>query len=169
MRWLLLLAVLAGLCGPARAARIGEAAPDFERAALAAAGEPPSQRLAGLRGRVVLLDFWASWCAPCRQSLPVYEQLQSALADQGFVLVAVNVDRNVQDAQRLLATLRLEALARHAVHDADGRVATLYGVQAMPSSYLIDRRGVVRAVHAGFRPGDVAALRHSILQLLEER
>ncbi len=169
--WRAALAVLGALaapCGPAQAVGVGEAAPDFGGSALEAPDDTPLPRLAALRGRVVLLDFWASWCAPCRQSLPAYDRLHAALADRGFVLVTVNVDQHGQDGRRLLQALRLDALARAAVRDGGGRLATLYGVQAMPSSYLIDRRGIVRAVHAGFRPGDMAALRQSIVQLLEE-
>jgi len=75
----------------------------------------------------------------------------------------------VRDGQRLLQSMQLDALMNAAVQDSDGKVATLYGVHAMPSSYLIDRHGVVRSVHIGFKPSDIDSLRDSISQLLDEK
>lgn len=156
MRRTLSFVVLAAMSAVAQPARVGEPAPDT------------GATLSALRGRVVLVDFWASWCAPCRQALPEYGRLQAALAARGFALLAINVDRDPQAGPRLLHQWKLEALVPSVLHDGEGRIAALYGVSAMPSSYLVDRRGVLRAVHAGFRPSDMSGLRQAVLQLLEE-
>jgi thiol-disulfide isomerase/thioredoxin len=161
-----LFAGAAALCTPAMALEVGQGAPEFTAQRLDAA-QPV--HLAEQHGRVVLVDFWASWCGPCRQSLPVYQKLRDSLGGRGFSLIAVNVDMRVRDGQRLLQSMQLDALMNAAVQDSDGKIATLFGVQAMPSSYLIDRHGVVRSMHIGFKPSDIDALRASISQLLDEK
>lgn len=147
----------------AEAVQAGETAPAFESAAL---GDGAPIRLAELRGKVVLVDFWASWCAPCRLSLPWMEQTRKELGGAGLEIVAVNVDENVADARAFLARF---PVSYRVASDAHGDVAALYDVQDMPSSYLIDRRGVVREVHAGFNPQTGRKLHESIVKLLKEQ
>ena len=120
---------------------------------------------AGLSGKVVLVDFWASWCGPCLRSFPWMNELQQRHAGEGLVIVAVNLDqdRALADAflKKLPARFRVE-------YDPAGQVATRFGVQAMPTSFLIDRRGQVRARHAGFRDALRTEREHQIQQLLKE-
>lgn len=118
-------------------------------------------------GKVVLVDFWASWCAPCRASFPSYSTLQKELAAQGFVLVAVSVDKQ---AGAYGDFLKKYAPGFATVRDATQRLAAEVKVPGMPTSYLIDRHGVLRAVHVGFH-GDssVREIRDQIVRLLEEK
>lgn len=122
--------------------------------------------LESLRGRVVLLDFWASWCGPCRESLPLYQQLRDEFPRADFEVLAVNLDEEKDDA---LAFLKRFSLQFPLVRDAKGDVATAYALKGMPSSYLIDRSGVLRSRHVGFQTKDIAPLRSSIQALIAEK
>jgi thiol-disulfide isomerase/thioredoxin len=116
-------------------------------------------------GKVVLLDFWASWCAPCRQSFPWMNGLQQEHEDEGLVIVAVNLDQDRELAEAFLA----QRPARFRIeYDAPGNIAREFGVQAMPTSFLIDRQGRVRARHAGFRDKQREERERQIDQLLKE-
>ena len=121
--------------------------------------------LKGLSGKVVVVDFWASWCAPCLRSFPWMNDLQQRYAGQGLVIVAVNMDqdRKLADAflSKMPAQFRIE-------YDAAGNVARQFGVETMPASFLIDRRGQLRVRHAGFRDAQRAEREQQILQLLKE-
>lgn len=122
-------------------------------------------RMADLRGKVVLVDFWASWCAPCREEMPVLNRLQEEYGDDGLVIVGVNIDRDEANMTRFL---RRTPVDFRVVHDSGGStVAERYEPPRMPSSYLIDRRGVVRHVHEGFRASDEAQLERHIRDLLD--
>jgi len=123
-------------------------------------------KLADLKGRVVLVDFWASWCAPCRDELPVLEALYRKYREQGLVIVGVGLD---QDPEKLAKFLKLSPLSFPVVHDRAGVVAERYAPPKMPSSYLIDKRGVVRKVHAGFKASDKAAFEREVTALLAEK
>ena len=137
----------------AGAAETGQPAPSFPA-------------LEAQRGKVVLVDFWASWCGPCLQALPRYEALRQELHAGGFEVIGVDVDQHPQDGAKLLKTLHL---SYPQVPDAQGELAERYGVNGMPSSYLIDRRGVVRQTHTGFEKNDIEPLRKAVAQLLEEK
>ncbi len=119
--------------------------------------------MADLRDKVVLVDFWASWCAPCREELPVLERLHRRYKDHGLVIVGVNIDR---DESNMTGFLRRTPVGFRVVHDGSHRVADRYQPPRMPSSYLIDKRGVVRYVHAGFRASDAERLEREIRELL---
>lgn len=121
--------------------------------------------LQSLHGKVVLVDFWASWCAPCRRSFPWMNDLQQRHAAQGLVVVAVNVD---QDRALANAFLREIPVSFRLEYDPAGALAEQFHVQAMPTSFLIDRRGTVRGRHAGFREAQRAERETQIQQLLEE-
>lgn len=119
--------------------------------------------LAGLKGKVVYVDFWASWCGPCKQSFPFMNELQSKYGAKGFEVVAVNLDAKRDDADKFLA----EVPARFTVaFDAKGESAKRFDVKGMPSSYLIGRDGKVVALHKGFREEDRTNLDAGIAQAL---
>ncbi len=157
---LLLLCVL--LASPAAwALQPGEALPAFARPGLTHDG---MFRTDNLKGRVLYVDFWASWCGPCRISLPVMEQLFNEFNEQGFTVVAVNLDKNISEAK---AFLKDHPVSYPLIRD-DGSLPKRFGVQGMPTAFLVDHTGTVRAVHEGFRKGDEKKLRAQIVQLLNE-
>ena len=100
------------------------------------------------RGKVVLLDFWASWCVPCRRSFPWMTDMQQKYADEGLVIVAVNLDNDVNDAESFL---RQYPPGFQVAHDTDKSLARKYEVVAMPSSFLIGRDGEIVERHLGFK------------------
>ncbi|HVF33943.1 MAG TPA: TlpA disulfide reductase family protein [Candidatus Saccharimonadia bacterium] len=118
-----------------------------------------------LAGRVVLVDFWASWCTPCRHSLPAYDALYESLAPRGFDVVAINLDESAEDARGFLAETPLSIVV---VRDAAGDSARAWGVRGMPSSYLVGCDGTIRSRQAGFRKQELPALRAKIESLLKE-
>ncbi|NOT83264.1 MAG: TlpA family protein disulfide reductase [Methylococcaceae bacterium] len=117
------------------------------------------------QGKVVYVDFWASWCPPCVKSFPFLNDLEHDFKDQGLQVIAINLDEALQDAKDFLAkqpanfTLAL---------DTSKQCAQAFGVMAMPSSYLIDRKGIIRHTSLGFRPETAKALRTLTQQLLKE-
>jgi cytochrome c biogenesis protein CcmG, thiol:disulfide interchange protein DsbE len=121
--------------------------------------------LSALRGRVVYLDFWASWCGPCRQSFPWMESMQKAYQAQGLTVLAINVDHDRADADRFLKIFHPDFEIRF---DPNGSWAEEFKVSGMPTSVIIDRHGAVRFTHVGFWPaqGDVSA--KQIRELLGE-
>jgi cytochrome c biogenesis protein CcmG, thiol:disulfide interchange protein DsbE len=123
-----------------------------------------SLSLTTLRGKVVYLDYWASWCAPCRQSFPWMEQMQARYGERGFVVLAVNVDRERAEAQRFLAASPAQL---RIVYDPNGDTARLMKVKGMPSSFLIGRDGAIVSSHIGFRDTDRAPREAEIRTLLD--
>ena len=121
--------------------------------------------LSGLRGRVVLVDFWASWCGPCRESFPFLDGLRQQHAERGLTVVGVNVDEDRADAQRFLDRT---PVAFDIVYDAEAATPPRFGVKAMPSTYVFGRDGTLRAVHLGFRDSDRASLTQEVAAALAE-
>lgn len=146
----------------ARSLEVGEAAPGFELPRLDGAGE---LTLAELRGRWVYLDFWASWCVPCRESFPWMSRLASGGAPGDLRVVAIGVDRERDAAE---AFLRRYPADFPVVWDGDWRTPEAYGVETMPSSYLIDPDGIVRFIHRGFRAADKKRLRRHLADVIEK-
>ena len=103
---------------------------------------------ANLQGHVVLVDFWASWCAPCKKSFPALDDLQQKYARQGLIVLAVNVD---EDAAKMEQFMEDHPVSFAVVRDADQKLVAAAGVEAMPSSFLVDSAGVIRFAHAGFK------------------
>jgi DsbE subfamily thiol:disulfide oxidoreductase len=116
-------------------------------------------------GQVTLVDFWASWCGPCAKSFPFLNELSHVHGNHGLTVVGINMDEQRKDASRFLARHPVEFKV---VADADAQCAKAFGVKAMPSSYLVDRNGIVRHIHRGFRQGDSKAIRQIVEQLLDE-
>ena len=162
LRMLLCACVL--LLGTSLAEAVDEGARAPEIGLKDLAGKPVN--LSGLKGQVVVVDFWASWCAPCREELPVLEGLYRKYREQGLVIVGVGLDK---DPKNLGKFLRANPLTFTVVHDAAGAVADRYGPPKMPSSYIIDRKGIVRHVHAGFRAADKGAMERELKTLLNEK
>ena len=161
-RTLLLIGLLLLPVTPVQALAKGDAVPDFQRPSL---GGQSSVALADYAGQVVYLDFWASWCGPCRLSLPALDALYRELGDQGFVVLAVNVDAYQEDAD---AFLNSHPVSYPTLRDADSTLPKRFAVKGMPTAFLIDRDGRVQHVHEGFRKTDIEPLRRKIMALLEE-
>jgi thiol-disulfide isomerase/thioredoxin len=160
LRIIITAAVLAGFFqGIARAVDKGQTAPEIALKTLA--GE--TVKLSALKGKVVLVDFWASWCGPCRESMPVLEKLSKSYKEQGFVVLGVNIDNDAEAARKFLKDL---PVSFQVVNDVQKQVAKAYAPPTMPSSYLIDRQGKVHVVHAGFKRSDAAKLEAEIKALL---
>ncbi|MDO8909561.1 MAG: TlpA disulfide reductase family protein [Pseudohongiella sp.] len=151
---------------PASAAEEGILAPDFTLPGVR--DNEAAVTLSELRGDIVYVDFWASWCAPCLRSLPEVNSLYEQYKDQGFTVVAVTIDDPVEDALDFLLDLETP-LAYHVVLDQTAEIMDQYAVTGMPTSFLIDREGVVRMVHKGFREGDTDKLEQALTALLAEQ
>jgi len=121
--------------------------------------------LSKLQGQVVYVDFWASWCAPCRKSFPWMNQMQQRYGNKGFKIIAVNVDSEQELAKKFLA----EHQASFTVaFDPQGEAASAFNVKGMPNSYLIDRNGRIHSSHIGFREKDAAAMEAEIKALIKQ-
>jgi thiol-disulfide isomerase/thioredoxin len=144
------------------AADIGSAMPDCTLTSLA---EKQTYNLQQFKGKVVYVDFWASWCGPCAKSFPFMNELSRDLKDKGLQVIGINMDEVPAEAQSFLAQYPANfAIAA----DSKEQCAKDFGVQAMPSTYLVDRNGIVRHVHLGFRAGEATELRTLVEQLLAE-
>lgn len=140
-------------------ALMGAAAPTFELVDVAtgAAASP-----AAYAGKVVLVDFWATWCAPCKQSFPAYQRLVEALDGQ-LVVLAVSQDDEAADIRAFVA----ETGARFPVlWDENKAVAKSFDPPTMPTAFIIDQAGIVRFVHVGYRPGDEAEIERQVRSLV---
>ena len=122
-------------------------------------------KLSELKGKVVLIDFWASWCSPCRQEMPILEELHKKYVEQGLVIIGVNIDTN---AKKMNNFLRGTPASFRIVHDRKLTVAAKYEPPTMPSSYLVARDGKIRYLHEGFRKKDAGPLEERIKALLAE-
>jgi thiol-disulfide isomerase/thioredoxin len=108
----------------------------------------PALDLDAYRGRVVVVDFWASWCAPCRRSIPWLNQMRAQYGDRGLVVIGVNVDKDARDAARFLREVPIDF---EVVYDPEGTLAAQYALEGMPSSYVYSRDGELVARHLGFQ------------------
>ncbi len=121
--------------------------------------------LAQFKGKVVYLDFWASWCKPCKNSFPWLHNLKENFADQGFEVVAINLDKDRALADEFLKVMDVNFTV---AFDESGDTASRYNLKGMPSSYLIGRDGKLYASHIGFREKDKEKLEQGIKQLLSK-
>lgn len=120
--------------------------------------------LQSLQGKVVYLDFWASWCGPCRETFPFMNELRARFSDD-FVIVAINLDNDADDARRFLAQYPAKFLIGY---DPTTAIAKALGVKAMPTSFLIDRRGKIVSTHVGFQEVDRTNIEREIKALLAD-
>lgn len=139
----------------------GQAAPDF--ALKSSSGE--NLRLSEYRGDVVMVNFWATWCGPCRQEMPLLDELYSRYERVGFSLLGVNIDDDSRKAMRMVSEL---GISFPVLFDARKEVSKLYEVDAMPVTVLIDREGTIRYVHHGYKPGYEDKYLDQIRSLLRE-
>ena len=133
-------------------------------ATLGAARAAPPPALAPVEGRVIWVDFWASWCVPCRRSFPWLNTMQRKYGQNGLQIIAVNLDKDRALADGFLAEVPAEFSLRF---DPAGALAKQFGVQTMPSSFLIDADGKVLASHFGFRSSEAADYESSIQAALD--
>ncbi len=145
--------------GAVAAQDVGKPAPAFD---LPAAGAS-KVKLADLKGRVVYVDFWASWCAPCKQSFPWMNEMQAKYGPKGLTIIGVNLDKKREDADKFLSGTPAKFTV---AYDSNGKVAEVYQPKGMPTSFLIGADGVVRAVHVGFRDGDREKLEQELAAAL---
>ena len=139
----------------------GKTAPDF--ALKSSNGE--NLRLSEYRGDVVMVNFWATWCGPCRQEMPLLDELYSRYQRVGFSLLGVNIDDNSSKAMDMVSEL---GVSFPVLFDSRKEVSKLYEVEAMPVTVLIDREGTVRYVHHGYKPGYEDKYLDQIRSLLRE-
>ena len=139
----------------------GQVAPDF--ALKSTTGE--NLRLSEYRGDVVMINFWATWCGPCRQEMPLLDELYRRYHRVGFNLLGVNIDDDTTRALRMVEELDLHFPI---VFDTRKEVSRLYNVEAMPATILVDREGKIRHVHHGYKPGYEDKYLDQIRALLRE-
>jgi len=137
-----------------------ELAPDFSAADLQT-GEQIN--LSAYRGRVVFLDFWASWCLPCLVSLPAYQQLHSTYQSDDWIIIAVNVDEDTQDGLDFLEEI---AVTYPMIADTEGDIGIPYGIRSLPVSFLIDQQGMIVRSYRGYEAGDDERIFADIQELL---
>jgi peroxiredoxin len=163
-QWLMVPGVaLAAASGALQAAvpAAGQAAPDFALKGL----DGQNLRLREQRGHVVLLNFWATWCGPCREEMPQLSRLQEKYRSAGLLLLGVNVDDDSANAASVAAKLGVKFPV---LLDTDKQVSKLYDISAMPSTVLIDRDGRVRHLHKGYREGTAQTYEQQIRELLKD-
>jgi peroxiredoxin len=158
---LALLALATLLALPAAHAAAPAAATDFALPAR----DGGTLRLSELRGQVVMINFWATWCGPCRQEMPLLEQLHAKYEPLGFTLLGVNVEPDSAPAEQWLKRV---PVSFPILFDRENKVSALYGVEAMPSTVLIDREGKVRHVHRGYKAGDESVYADLVRGLVKE-
>jgi peroxiredoxin len=122
-------------------------------------------RLSDLRGNIILLNFWGSWCGPCRQEMPILDQIHKKYSPLGFHVLGVNIDSDSSKAVEYLSSISIDFPV---LYDSKNTVSELYNVSAMPSTAIIDRDGYVRYVHEGYVPGDEKIYHEKIKALMRE-
>jgi thiol-disulfide isomerase/thioredoxin len=162
-RALLLLSLSLATASASFALEEGDRAPDFQARSVSGEAEVV---LHEMRGKVVLVDFWASWCAPCNAAMPQLEKLSKEFPADQFVVLGVNVDKKLEDARR---ALERRPVTYANASDPTGMLPKRFGLETMPTTYLIDQNGVVRLVHRGFRNGDMDEIRAQIEKLLAKK
>ncbi len=155
------LVLWTGLSLQALAAQQGDPAPALELPQLDSEKEI---RLADYVGKIVYVDFWASWCGPCRQSLPLYEALKERLPADRFQILAVNLDEERKDAENFL---KRHPVSYTVLFDPAGNSARDWSVLAMPSSYLVDSHGRLAYIYIGFEASHIRKIEHDIKALLD--
>lgn len=129
------------------------------------AGSAEKLDISSYKGKVVLIDFWATWCPPCKKSMPFLNGLRNERLKDGFEIIAINVDEDSEEVKQFLSNNPVDYKM---AFDPKGDCPAKFEVKAMPSSYLVDRTGKIRKVHLGFRDEDQATIREQVSALLAE-
>jgi peroxiredoxin len=159
-RWAAAL-VVAGAPLAVHAVGVEQPAPDFTLKSL----EGTNLRLDEYKGQVVLINFWASWCGPCRQELPLLDRINERYRDAGFAVLGVNVEGTMGPASEMA---KKTGVTFPVLVDENQRVSEMYDLEAMPTSVVVDRDGVVKYVHRGYKPGDEAKYVEVVKKLIAE-
>lgn len=163
MKKILVTFALAAFAFTANATEVGQSAPQFTLPTLKTDSPIALKQFAG---KVVYLDFWASWCAPCKTSFPLLNKLHAKLKEQGFEVVAVNLDENKLLGEKFLQEVPVDFTV---LRDEKGEWADKYVVESMPTSFIIDKNGVVQKIHHGFTSDDIKELEAKITELLAKK
>lgn len=122
-------------------------------------------KLSEQRGNVVMLNFWASWCGPCRQEMPLLDAMSQRYSAAGFVLLGVDVEEDNTDAKKIIKDLKI---SYPILFDTENKVSKLYSVETMPTTVMIDKKGQIRFINHGYKPGDENKYREQIRELIKE-
>ncbi len=158
---MLMLFISLTLVTTASAGEVNGKAPDFTLKS----NSGNNLKLSDYRGQVVLLNFWASWCAPCRQEMPLLDKIQKKYSKLGFTILGVNVEEDSQAAKSMLRDLKVSFPI---LFDTNNIASRAYKVSAMPTTVMIDRNGNMRYVHKGYKKGDEATYKKWIKKLVRE-
>ena len=145
----------------ASTALVGSTAPDFTLRS----NQGDNKKLSELRGRVVLINFWASWCGPCAQELPKLNELVKLHGDEGFELLAINIDEEPEKAIKMMKKLGVDFTV---LFDETKKVSKQYKIDAMPMTIILDRNGEVRYIHRGYKESYLGLYEQQIKQLKYE-
>lgn len=146
----------------AQAAQEGQSPP---QCAATLAGSAEKLDFSTYKGKVVLIDFWATWCPPCKKSMPFLNGLRNERSKDGFEIIAINVDEDSEEVKQFLSKNPVDYIM---AFDPKGDCPAKFDVKGMPSSYLVDKTGKIRKVHVGFRDEDQGMIREKVSALLAE-
>ena len=154
---------MAGVAGATAVAPLasGAPAPQFQLGA----ADGTAVNLGALKGKVVMINFWASWCGPCRKEMPILEQLSRQYRTKGLTLIGVNVE---PDSKAAMNWLKETPVSFPILFDTDSTVSKLYQVAGMPNTVIVDRKGTVRYIHRGYQAGAENEYLDQIRQLIRE-
>ena len=153
--------LLACVLGSAGAAPVSGPAPDFTLKSL----DGTNMKLSEMAGNVVLINFWASWCGPCREEMPLLNALHNKYQPLGFTVLGINVEEQVDSARGFLRDFPVDFPV---LLDNRNQVSQLYEVVAMPTTVVVDRDGKLRYLHRGYKSGDEEKYRQMVKQLVRE-
>jgi len=158
-----LLVLLMAVLSPASVMAAAQQGPAPDFTLKSRSGE--NLKLSELRGEVVMVNFWASWCGPCRQEMPLLDQLYKRYQPMGFTILGVNVEEDTAAAEKVLQEI---PVSFPVLYDSKNQVSQQYGVSAMPSTFLVDRDGKLRYLHKGYLPGYEEEYQKQIRELVRE-
>ena len=151
---------------PAFALKKSQPAPAFSLKAIQNYSTAKPLKLSDFRGKVVYVDFWASWCGPCRQSLPFLNDLRNTHKDKGFEVIAINLDEDTALAKKFLEKYSVDYPI---VVDPSGKIAEKYELKGMPNAFLLDRKGNISDIHIGFKKKDKKKIEEKVVALLKAK
>jgi len=158
--WMLIILFLSSTLSASSSKQMGKDAPDFTLNKLMKSG---TVSLSALRGKVVLIDFWATWCPPCKKSLPLLDALDAKY--RNLKVVAINIDDDKENARAFLKQFKLKI---NAVYDEGKKIVELYDVPVMPTAYLVDQYGKIQYVHSGYNEKSMKKLEFTIRGLVDQ-